>query len=310
MERVAGMERASMNGLRSRLFADFRKVQGAIVTILGVAGTLVALGLVVHELWNQELTPLALLATSGPAFWMALIAGLLVEPVTDCLTLRRQLGTGTETIAPLIHKQSLNALLFGYAGDAFFVGWLQKHIGNARGALALVCDMAIVSALINNIATLGMLLLMWKPIQSLPNLRIDAWSLLFAAALVAVPLVLMVVRWKKLPGAGFSTILAYKSLRTVVATILVALTWHFAMPDVPLLSWLLLLTGRMIVSRLPIVPNKDLAFAGCVSILLGPNDQVVPVIAGVALITLAVQAAMIALLPLLLLPRRRIPAIC
>ncbi|CAN5245042.1 hypothetical protein BH10PSE13_BH10PSE13_20470 [soil metagenome] len=306
---MAGIEGAPQDRGGGRMLAEILRLQPAIGKVLGVGGTLVALGLVIHELSHQELTPLTLLAGSGFGFWAALITSLMVEPVTDYFILRRLLGSGIETLAPLVHKQSLNALLFGYAGDSFFVGWLRRHVGNARSALGLVCDMAIVSALINNVAALGMLFLMWRPIQSLSGVRIDGRALFLASTLVAVPLILMVIRRKKLPGAGLPVILAYKSLRTVIATILVALTWHYAMPAVPLLSWLLLMTGRMIVSRLPIVPNKDLAFAGCAAIFLGPNDQVVPVIAGIALITLGVQAAMITLVPLFLMPRKTVPCV-
>jgi len=304
IETVAGLESAPENGGGRSMMAALWQMREAIAVILGVASTMVALGLVIHELWDRELTPLTMLATSGVSFWAALIASLLVEPATDCYLLRRLLGTGIETLAPLLHKQSLNALLFGYAGDTLLAGWLRRHVGNARGALVVVCDMAIVSALVNNVAALAMLALLWRPIRAISDIRIDGWTTSLAAALVAVPLILMMLRRSKLPGSNFTTIFVVKSVRTVVASILVALTWHYALPGVPLLSWLMLLTGRMVVSRLPIIPNKDLAFAGVVSLFLGSNDQVVSMIAGVALLMLAVQAIMIAFAPFAIFPRR------
>lgn len=293
----------------ARMLASLQHLQPAAAMVLGVAGTLVALALVVHELWHRELTPLLLLATSGGAFWVAFAASLLVEPLSDYAILRRLLGTGAETLPPLIRKQSLNAVLFGYAGDTYFLAWLQKRIGNARAAFGMVCDMTIVSALVNNIAAVVMLDLMWRPIRSLAGAQINGWTMTAAAALVAVPLVLIGVRYKKLPGAGLPTILAFLGLRTIAANVLLALTWHCALPSVPLMSWLLLLTGRMVVSRLPIVPNKDIAFAGFVAIFLGPNEQIVPVIAGVALLTLAAHAILIVMAPLFVLPHRR-AALC
>ncbi|MCE7796373.1 hypothetical protein LWE61_07335 [Sphingobium sufflavum] len=292
--RMAGIDSMAMAGFGRRAFARLHAMQSVIVLILGVGGTLLALGLVVHELWDRELTPLVALARSGMAFWAAFIAMLLIEPVCDYAILRRLLGTGAETLAPLVRKQSLNALLFGYAGDTYFLTWLQKRTGDARAAFALVCDMTIGSALVNNLATLVMLVVMWRPVTALAGGRIDGWTLAVAVALVGVPILLIGVRRRALPSEGLPTILAFQTLRTVLATVLAAATWHFALPSVPMLSWLLLLTGRMIVSRLPIIPNKDLAFAGIVAIMLGPNEQVVPVIAGVALMTLVAQAVMIA----------------
>ena len=109
IESVAGLESAPENGGGRSMVAALWQMREAIAVILGVASTMVALGLVIHELWDRELTPLTMLATSGVSFWAALIASLLVEPATDCYLLRRLLGTGIETLAPLLHKQSLNA---------------------------------------------------------------------------------------------------------------------------------------------------------------------------------------------------------
>ncbi len=291
--------------LGNQLLVRAQRMQPAIATILGIAGTVVALALVIHQLWHQELRPLAALSGRGLAVWTGLTACLFVEPVCDYLILRRLVGTGAETLPPLLRKQSLNALLFGYAGDTYFLAWLQKHIRDTRAAFGIVCDMTIVSALANNVAATIMLCFMWKPIRSLAGAQINVWTMTAAAALVAVPLVLIGVRRSQLPGAGLPTILGFMSIRTVAANVILAFTWHCALPGVSLLSWLLLLTGRMIVSRLPIVPNKDIAFAGIVAIVLGPNEQVVPVIAGVALLTLGAQALLLAMAPLIAMPRRR-----
>lgn len=263
--------------------------------ILAIAGTLAALGLVLGELRHQGMAPLALLGQGGFAFWAAFVASLFVEPIAGYCILRHLLGTGRETLPPLLHKQSLNALLFGYAGDTFFLTWLQKHIGNARTAFGVVCNMAIASALVNNVATMAMLLMLWRPLQALAGARMDGWIALLAAGLVAIPLVLAGLRHKAMRGAGMATILSFLGLRTVVASLLVIATWYFALPAVPLSSWLLLMTGRMVVSRLPIVPNKDLAFAGCVSLFLSGDERIVPLVAGIALLTLAAQAMLIVL---------------
>ena len=49
----------------------------------------------------------------------------------------------------------------------------------------------------------------------------------------------------------------------IAATIgLSALLWHLILPSVALGWWLLLATLRQLVSRLPLVPNKDVVFDG------------------------------------------------
>ncbi|WP_010188505.1 hypothetical protein [Sphingomonas sp. PAMC 26605] len=229
---------------------------------------------------------------------------MLVEPAAGCWIARRQLGTGMETLGPLLRKQSLNMLLFSCAGDALFLAWLQKHLADAKAAFALVCDMAIISALVNNIAALGLLFLMRQPLQALAGARIDDRAVALAVALAAIPLVLMTLRRRLMRSVAAPNMVVALSARTILHSLLSIATWHFALPMVPLESWLMLIAARMIFSRLPLLPNKDLAFAAAVAILLGPTEQIGSVVAGVALLTLAADALMLLVVPSGLRSRR------
>ena len=55
---------------------------------------------------------------------------------------------------------------------------------------------------------------------------------------------------------------------------LAALMWHLVLTDVPYGVWLVLATLRMLISRLPLLPNKDIAFAGLAVFLLGSDARV------------------------------------
>lgn len=273
-----------------RAIAEVRWLQPRLVALLGIAATLAALGFMINRVSQQGSGPIIALVGSGFWFWAALIASVVTEPVADYLIMRRLLGTGRKTLVPLLRKQTFNTLLFSYAGDTLFLAWLQKHIGNARAAFAFVCNLAIASAFVNNVITLGLLLLIWEPMQPLISAQIGDWPMLIAIGLTALPLVLMVWRCRTMPIAELGMLISALGVQTIVHSLLVAATWHFALPEVPVLSLLMLTTGRMLVSRLPIVPNKEIAFAALVAIVLGPNQQIVPVIAGVALLTLVVEA--------------------
>lgn len=50
--------------------------------------------------------------------------------------------------------------------------------------------------------------------------------------------------------------------------------WHIALPDVAMGWWLLLCAVRMVISRLPFIPNKDLAFAAAAVFVVGHDLQV------------------------------------
>ncbi|HEX7873730.1 MAG TPA: hypothetical protein VF475_12505 [Sphingobium sp.] len=300
---MTGIYTTPQDGLLRRCRAGLQRAQGPIAAGLGVALSLAALAVVIAELRDQGMAPLRMLAQAGPAFWILFIAGLLVEPVTEYAILRRLIGAERDVFPPLVRKQALNNLLFGYAGDTYLAAWLRQHIGDTRKAFATVCDLAIVSALVNNIATIILLILVWQPIQTLAGARFDGWTMAVAAALVAIPITLIAWRRVRTPDGRMGTILAFQTGRTIIATALVALTWHFALPDVSLLSWALLMAGRMVVSRLPIVPNKDLAFAGIVALFAGADSRIAPMIAGIALLSLIAQGLAMVVLTVAKRPR-------
>lgn len=288
----------------TRCLAAIRRRQGPIVAGLGIILSLLALGVILNQLREKGLAPLIMLARSSPAFWIVFLASLMVEPFTEYRVLRRLLGTGKEIFPPLLRKQALNNLLFGYAGDTYFAAWLQQHIGNVRKALATVYDLAIVSALVNNLTTAILLFIVWEQVQLLSGGQLGPWVLAIASSLIAVPAILIAWRRMRTPRGSMGMIFAFLSARTIMATALVTLTWHFALPDVPLWSWMMLMSARMVVFRLPVMPNKDLAFAGLVALFMGGDERIAPMIAAVALLSLVAQGVLVMTVPLLAHRRR------
>jgi hypothetical protein len=57
--------------------------------------------------------------------------------------------------------------------------------------------------------------------------------------------------------------------RVVVTALLPALLWHLALPQVAIGWWILLAAVRLLLSRLPLLPNKDFAFAAVAVLLIG-----------------------------------------
>jgi hypothetical protein len=55
--------------------------------------------------------------------------------------------------------------------------------------------------------------------------------------------------------------------------------WHLILPDVGLVWWLILATLRQLLSRLPLVPNKDLAFVGLAVFVVGRDGDVAAMVA-------------------------------
>jgi len=76
--------------------------------------------------------------------------------------------------------------------------------------------------------------------------------------------------------------------RLGTTTALSALIWHIGLPSVALPTWIMLAALQLLVTRLPLVPNKDLVFAAATLLLVGGDSRIgalIAVIAGVILAT-------------------------
>jgi hypothetical protein len=88
--------------------------------------------------------------------------------------------------------------------------------------------------------------------------------------------------------------------------VLTAVLWSMMLPAVPLSSWLMLSTGRLLVTRLPLIPNQEIAFAGALALLGGSANQTNNMITVIALFITAIHIVVyIAMLLLDLAQRER-----
>lgn len=291
---TAMMQRATSSRVANQVVATWQRFEPVITPWTSGIATAVTLGVIAWELRDQNIWSLLSYIPADSRFWFAIIASILIAPFAEWAILRRVERIGREAMLPLIRKQSLNSLIFGYAGDAYFMAWLQKRMGSARRAFSLTCDLAVVSSLANSAATIVMLMMMWTSLSTLAGSLIDVWSVSTMILIILIPAAILA--WNRAHAAsmnGLGTIMLFQGARTVAVSVLIALTWHYALPAVPLSSWLLLMAGRMVVSRIPIVPNKELAFVACASIFAGGRSEVTPMIVSVSFLSLAIQAALV-----------------
>lgn len=82
-------------------------------------------------------------------------------------------------------------------------------------------------------------------------------------------------------------VLGAQIFRVVATTLLTALLWALVLPDVEIGWWLVLSAIRLLVSRLPFVPNKDVVFAGIAVLALGQDVQIAALMAMMAALILA-----------------------
>lgn len=263
----------------------------ALAQIARWAGPLLSLLMlvaIVHHARNINGHVLMKLPTQ-PLFWAAWLVSYLATPVSEWIIYRKLWSIPFDGLMALLKKQVSNELLLGYLGDAQFYLWARQRTDMTAAPFATVKDVSILSAMAGNAATLALLLISW-PYLSRTFVGVGAQSIFISlAVLLASSFVVFVLRKRlfSLPRHSLWFITAIHLARIGVGLAVLAFAWHILLPKMAL-SWLLLLAMlRMLVSRLPLLPNKDIVFAALTLLLLGTNAGIGTATTQIALITLA-----------------------
>ncbi len=255
----------------------------------GLAITAAILVAVIAQLRSVDIAQVRAMLPASPAFWLAFAAAYFVGPAADWVIFRRLWRIPVAGFAALLRKLVGNELLFGYAGELYLYTWARRHTEMTSAPFAAIKDVAILSAMTANVVTLVLLALAW-PLLSGLNLGIEGRTLLVSVAIViTISSGVLLFRNKlfSLPAADLRAVSAIHLARIILATALAALCWHLVLPQVAL-SWLLLLaTLRMLVSRLPLLPNKDIVFAGLAIFLVGHDAEIAELMTMMASLILA-----------------------
>jgi hypothetical protein len=237
---------------------------------------------------------------TSPVIWLVLAASYFAGPVADWIIFRRLWGIPASGILPLLKKLIGNELLLGYVGEVYFYDWARRHVKMTGSPFGAVKDVAILSALAGNIMTIVMLAVTW-PIISTLSLGEGNVLAISVGVVMVTSLVIMFFRngLLSLPRRELWFVFAVHCVRIVANTGLSALAWHLILPSVGIGPWLLLSTVRLLLSRLPLIPNKDIAFAGISTLLAGSQVQTSEMIAMISLLIVATHVVLFIALLLL-----------
>ena len=227
---------------------------------------------------------------ASPAFWLVFVAGYMALPVGEWLIYRRLWQLPATGLGALLRKRIANEIVLGYSGEVYFYGWARRHARLAAAPFGVIKDVTILSATVANAITVALMLVTW-PLLSALNLGLTEWVMALATAIIALPSLIALLMGRRLFSCERRELWMIAGVhlgRIAVVILLTALMWRLAMPGVPILWWLVLATLRMLVSRLPLLPNRDIVFAGLVAFTVGRNSDVTAVmtmIAGLWLVT-------------------------
>ncbi|MFA5964845.1 MAG: hypothetical protein WC804_12565 [Sphingomonas sp.] len=273
--------------------------------VLGGIITLVMIVMLGRQLLDSGIAGLSNALPRSPLFYLFFTLYYFSPVVGDYVIFRRLWRIPAAGFAALIRKRVASDMI-GYSGEAYFYAWARQRATMVAAPFGAVKDVSILSAIAGSAVTLTVLLcalpyaIGWLDTG---QLRIVVWSAVIIFAM-SLPFLVFSKRVFSLDRRTLWWIFAVHCGRVLGGAVLVALTWHFGLPGIAIATWLLLSAARMLVSRLPMVPNKDLVFATIAGMLVGQHAQMAQMLALVAGLTLVVHAVLILGLGLAGLQRR------
>lgn len=279
---LAGLE--PLRSLRSR----WPTVIGAVVTLLMVAG-------LARQLFASGLDGLTRMAPASPLFYVFFALLYMSLPTGDFLIFRRLWRIPAAGLVALLKKRIANEVVFGYSGEAYFYSWARARTALVAAPFGAVKDVSILSAVAGNVITLALIAIalpLGRGLMTADQFHKLLWSTVLLVG-ISLPFLIFSRRVFSLPRRALWEVFGIHCARLLAGSTLIAVAWHFALPTVPLGVWLFLAAARLLVSRLPFLPNKDLLFANFAIILIGQDRALTDLIAFTAALTLVTHVALI-----------------
>lgn len=257
--------------------------------LVGPLVSLLILVAVVSQLRSLNFAELFAMVPRSVSFWAIFTVSYLFAPFTEWVIFRRLWELPVSGFAALLRKLVSNEILLGYLGEVYFYAWARRHAHVVAAPFGAIKDVTILSAFTGNIATLALVAISAPMLGSL-HLEVSGRTFFLSAGFVLVTSFAMMLLRKTiftLPRRELWFITNMHFLRIGVTTILAALMWHLLLPEVALGWWVLLAAMRLLLSRLPLIPNKDVVFAGLAAFLVGRDTEIVNAMALMATLILA-----------------------
>lgn len=256
------------------------------------AGPLVSFLILVavfYQLRTLDVESLKAMFPLNASFWLAFAGYYMLPPFSEWIIFRRLWALPVGGFAALLRKMISNEILLGYLGEVYFYAWARRHAHVVAAPFGAIKDVTILSALTGNVATL-LLFLLAAPLLSSLHLGVSTHTFLLSAGFVLLTSFIFLVLRKSLftlPRHELWFVGMVHMARILGCALLAALMWHSLLPSMAL-SWLLVLSAlRQLLSRLPLLPNKDLVFAGLATFVAGRDTEIVAAMALMASLILA-----------------------
>ncbi len=283
-------EPADVTGLEpiQRIRRRWPTILGAILSVLMI----VAVG---RELLDSGLAGLSRVIPRSVGFWFFFLTAYLIPPTFDWFIFRKLWKIPLSGMVALHKKRISNETLIGYSGEAYFYAWARQRTKMVAAPFGAVKDVTIMSAMAGHAVTLTMLVIV-LPLGIKLLKPEDQHTVLLAVGAIVImtlPFLIFSRRVFSLPVRTLWWVFGMQCSRIISGSVMLAFAWYFALPAVSVGMWLILVAGRLLVSRLPFLPQKETVFAAFAIMMIGRGDAISELLAFTAALSLLLHALLI-----------------
>ncbi len=225
------------------------------------------LGILVYQLYEIGFEDIIRSVPKNPLVYVLSVALFFILPVSEHVAYERFFRfKAAESIPMLIKKRIFNKNLMSYVGEFDFYLWLtQKEPEQSRRRVFdIVKDNNIVSSVASIVlisALLLVLLVMYYTAEEVRDyLLILGYVLGYILLLVAVVVVMARSNVYSLNIRDTWYLTGVHSVRILTISAVQILQWYLAITDISVWELFVILSVQMVVSRIPVLPAKDLIF--------------------------------------------------
>lgn len=201
-------------------------------------------------------------------FYLLLLAQFFLQPFGDYFVYRNLWGRGgAPGMAVILRKRLMNTFMLDYSGEAFFYFWAQKNLKLAPGMLVHgIKDSNLLSggAGLAMVWLLGFLLLATGGLH-IPVMPGQTWIYVLAGTVPLVLCAVLVLGHRKVTVLSRRQLAATFGIHFLRACLVLGIEfglWQLSGALPTAVASLQFVALRLVITRLPLVPNKDLIFVG------------------------------------------------
>ncbi|MFU8812243.1 MAG: hypothetical protein ACNA78_04695 [Balneolaceae bacterium] len=174
-----------------------------------------------------------------------------------------------KSIPVFLLKSIYNKDVVGYSGEVYFFLWAQKNVPYEKMDIARVIkDNNIISSVASTLVAFGLVSVFFftGQIRLLNDLFDGSANAIWGGVFLVVLIVFLVVAFRKkmifMPLRSAYKIFVIHMLRLIAVLFLIVYMYYIVIPETPLYVWFTLLSVEIILSRIPLLPNRDLIYVG------------------------------------------------